>query len=145
MPSRKLAIVPPVVDSHLDAPDLRDAVHAVVAELTLTPADGPLVALVQRYAKEIELSVALTAEAEELSAKAALEGDFFLARDVATLRAKVERGEVVAKIGPLLNRALSDLLAAPAARAKAAGGKPSPAAAGRLAQLRTGTDGQGFA
>jgi hypothetical protein len=144
MPKRepKLHVVPKIVDSHLDAPDLRDAVHAVIAQLTLTPQDAPLVALAQRYAKEIELAVELAAEAERLSVRAAEEGDFFLSRDVATLRAKVERGEVVAKIGPLLNRALSDLLATPAARGKS--GKSDGPAAGRLASLRSGTEG-GFA
>jgi len=42
--------------------------------------------------------------------------------------------ETVAKLGPHLNKALADLLATPASRAK--GARPPAKAAGRLAQLR---------
>jgi hypothetical protein len=140
-----MTIVPKIVDSHLDAPDLRDAVHAVLAELTPTALDGPLVALVQRYAKEIEHAIELVVEAERLAEAAAEEGDFYLSQEVQRLKRKIEKAEIVAKIGPLLNKALGDLLATPAARAGASKAGASPAAAGRLASLRSGTEGGGFA
>lgn len=146
MPPRKrtaggptLTLMPALKNPHADAPDLRDAVATRLAAMKLTDADQPLAALAQRYAKEVEHAAEQVAEAERLLERAAEEGDYFLGMEVRRLRRRIELSEIVAKVGPLLHRALADLAPPPAARAKGAGAV-SPTAAGRLQQLRGGSE-----
>lgn len=135
MSTRKLTIVVPKPISN-DAPDLRDVLGAVAAELTVTGPDAALVALAQRYAEEIEHARELMDESDRIMRQCIDEGNEALLQQVRRLRRRIELAETVTKLGPLLNNALADLLATPAARAKG-GIKPSPTAAGRLAQLRS--------
>jgi len=130
---RKLVVVPkPLGDV---TPNLTDALAAVVGELGPEAVDHVLVALAQRYAEEIEHARAIRDESDLLMRRAIDEGHDGLYEQVKRLRRRIELAETVTKVGPLLNKALEDLLATPAARAKG-GVKASPTAAGRMAQLR---------
>lgn len=133
-PTKLTIVVPPALSD--DAPNLVDALASVLTEITLTAADGVLVALAQRYAEEIEHARDLRDESDRLMRRAIDDGADGLYEQIKRLRRRIELAETVTKIGPLLNKALEDLLATPAARAKG-GIKASPTAAGRMEQLRS--------
>lgn len=136
-----LTLLPKLLDPHREAPDLRDAVHKLRAKLIeqgdTAALDEPLLALAQRYAAQIEEAAELEADSERLLESAAEAGEYFLGLEVKRLRRRIELAEIVAKIGPHLNRALADLQATPAARAKSSPAKPARPAS-RLQQLQGG-------
>jgi len=131
-----LTLLPKLLDPHREAPDLRDVIHELKAQLELDTKDRALIALALRYAAEIEDAAELTADVERMLEKAAEAGDHYLSLEVKRLRRRIELAETVAKLGPHLNKALADLLATPASRAK--GAAPTAKPAGRLQQLQGG-------
>lgn len=138
MPPRKragvtLTVVPkPLV---VDAPDLRDAIVNVMAELAPTDVDRPLFALALLYADELAQAREIRDDSDRLMREMIEQGEEALLSQLRRLRRRIELAETVAKVGPLLQAALSDLLATPAAKAKAQK-TVSPTAAGQMSRLR---------
>lgn len=133
--TKRLTVVPKTIS--VDAPDLRDALQAVIAELAPTDVDRPLYALAMHYAEQIEQARDAQNEAARIMMQTIDEGESGLYEQVKRLRRRIELSETVAKCGPLLQAALTELLATPAAKAKHEKTKSATGAA-RMAQLREG-------
>ncbi len=131
------------VEINLEVPDLRIVVARLLADLDLDKTrDAPAVALVQRYAAEIENANRQYAEVVALCQRADDEQQWFaFGNELKRLTKRADVTDTVTKLGPLLLKALSELGGTPLGRKlldKTSGEKQG----GRLSQLRNGLTGE---
>jgi len=144
MPPRKraapagLTLLPSLPDVRHNAPDLRTAVQttldALHADKKLTDADAALAALAARLAERIEQVVDRLQLADDLWREALAKGEDGLAKQIDRMTRDLETHKMMAELAPHLQRALTELGATPAARAKAPA--RAPGGSGRLSQLQ---------
>lgn len=137
-PPASLTLLPSLPGVRHNAPDLRTAVQttldALHADKKLTDADAALAALAARLAERIEQCIDRLQLADDLWREALAQGEDGLAKHIDRLTRDLEAHKMMAELAPHLQRALTELGATPAARAKAPA--RAPAGSGRLSQLQ---------